>query len=269
MFLNKCDLKNNILKCDKCKKPLDEYCQPKFLPCFKTICTICEMNIHKEAINKRFKCGVCLKDHFIPDDGFALNDKIYDLIAAEPMEISRGNEYERLQENLDKVIPITKLLCSDYENGHDIIKEYCNEQIRLIQLSTENKIEKINKLSDELIAFVREYEKKCIESYSTKNKSIKEEINKIIQDANIFVNEKQAYLQQLKTDDDEIKVFNKTSEDLQAALNEKSKKLKNSIFNNRLINFLSNTKEINKYELGNFDYEKLNEPSVFYLLIYI
>ena len=69
--------------------------------------------------------------------------------------------------------------------------------------------------------------------------------------------------------DDEIKVFNKTSEDLQAALNEKSKKLKNSIFNNRLINFLSNTKEINKYELGNFDYEKLNEPSVFYLLIYI
>jgi hypothetical protein len=31
-------------------------------------------------------------------------------------------------------------------------------KIRLIQLSAENKIEKINKLSDELIAFVKEYE---------------------------------------------------------------------------------------------------------------
>ena len=87
---------------------------------------------------------------------------------------------------------------------------------------------------------------------------IKEDINKIIQEANTFLNEKQAYLQQLKTDDDEIKVFNKTSEDLQAALNEKSKKLKNSIFNNRLINFLSNTKEINKYE-ENLNREESNK----------
>ncbi len=31
-------------------------------------------------------------------------------------------------------------------------------KIRLIQLSAENKIEKINKLSDELIGFVKEYE---------------------------------------------------------------------------------------------------------------
>ena len=158
---------------------------------------------------------------------------------------------------------IIQLLWSDCENGNDIIREYCNEHIRLIQLSTENKIEQINKLSDELIAFVREYERTCIESYSNKNKSvIKEDINKIINEANIFLNEKQAYLQQLITDDDEIKVFNKASEDLQINLNKKSEKLKSLIFNEKLIKFVSNTKEINKYALGNFDYERLREPSV-------
>ena len=94
MFLYKSDLNNKILKCDKCKEPFDAYCQPKFLPCFKTICTTCKLTIHKEAINKWFKCGVCTNDHYIPDDGFILNEKIYDLITAEPMEISRGENYD-------------------------------------------------------------------------------------------------------------------------------------------------------------------------------
>ena len=95
---------------------------------------------------------------------------------------------------MNKLRSKIQLLWSDCENGNDIIREYCNEQIRLIQLSTENKIEQINKLSDELIAFVREYERTCIESYSSKNKSIiNEDINKIINEANTFINEKQAY----------------------------------------------------------------------------
>ena len=164
---------------------------------------------------------------------------------------------------MNKLRSKIQLLWSDCENGNDIIREYCNEQIRLIQLSTENKIEQINKLSDELIAFVREYERTCIESYSSKNKSIiNEDINKIINEANTFINEKQAYLQQLKTNDDEIKVINKTSNELQIALNKKSEKLKSLIFNEKKIKFLTNTKEINKYELGNFDYKHLREPSV-------
>lgn len=137
-------------------------------------------------------------------------------------------------------------------------------------MSTENKIEQINKLSDELIAFVKEYEKTCIESYQDKNKSIKEDINKIISDANTFLDEKQAYLNQNKIDDEEIKVFNNVSQELQSALNEKSNKLKSLIFNNKLIKFISNTKEINKFELGNYDYECLEYKSVFiffYLLL--
>ena len=42
------------MNCDQCKKPFDEYDQPKYLPCSKTKCTKCEFIIEKEAINKQF-----------------------------------------------------------------------------------------------------------------------------------------------------------------------------------------------------------------------
>ncbi len=42
------------------------------------------VKIEKEAINKEFKCFVCLTDHLIPDDGFVLNKKICSLILTEP-----------------------------------------------------------------------------------------------------------------------------------------------------------------------------------------
>lgn len=133
------------------------------------------------------------------------------------MEISRSNECEHLKKNQNKILSTTNLLRHDCENDTiitDIFREYFNEQIKLIQLSTENKLEQINKLNDVLIAFVKDYERSCIEYYLNKNKSsIKEDINKIIQEANTFLNEKQTYLQQYQIDDEEIKRFNKESED--------------------------------------------------------
>ena len=174
MFLNKFDLKNNILKCDKCKAPFDEYCQPKFLPCFKTICTTCELTIQKEAINKRFKCEVCTNDHYIPDDGFVIDETKYALIKAEPMEISRGENYDKLNLNLNKLETLFRMLKDGSDNGIDKIKEHCDEQIRLIQLSTENRIEQINKLNDELIEIIRDFERKCIQSFLNRSNEIKQ-----------------------------------------------------------------------------------------------
>jgi hypothetical protein len=63
-------------------------------------------------------------------------------------------------------------------------------------------------------------------------------------------------------------MFNKTSEDFQLALNKKSKQIKSLIFDNKLIEFLSNTKEFGKFELESFDYERLEEPTVFSFYYY-
>lgn len=255
-------LKNEVLKCDQCSMLFNEYDHPKFLPCHETICSNCAIKIEKEAINKKFKCNICLEDHYISNNGFKLNKTKFDLIKSEPIEISRGYEYERLQENLKKVETIANLLWFESENGIDIIKEHCNELIRFIQLSTEEKIEQINKLSDELILFIKDYEGKCTQSFLTRNESIKKSINKLINDSNIFLKEKQAYLQQFKINDEEIKVFNKMSEELQSALKIESINLNSLLFCNELIKFQSNTKEISKFELGNFDSSFINS-SVF------
>ena len=61
-------LRNEILICDQCNAPFNEYDETRFLPCLKTICTLCMFMIESEAINKKFVCKVCLKDHFIPDE---------------------------------------------------------------------------------------------------------------------------------------------------------------------------------------------------------
>jgi hypothetical protein len=267
MYLNKSDLKNNILKCDQCKVAFNDYDQPRFLPCHETVCATCVVKIESEAVNRKFKCGICMKDHCIPEEGFSINKKISELIIAEPMEISRGSEYEKFQESLKKVLSITQLLCYDCENGADIIRDYCDEQIRIIQLSTENRIEQINKLSDELIAFIKKYEKTCIESYSMKKQSIIEVSNRITNETTSYINEKQIYLKKKKLNDEEMKILTKTTDELQLALKQKSKKLKNSIFNNKLIKFQSNNDKFNQYVIGNFDYEQLS-ASVFNFLFF-
>lgn len=56
---------NDILKCDKCKIPFSSYDQPKSLACGETICSACSVEIEKEAINKKFKCILCLEEHTI------------------------------------------------------------------------------------------------------------------------------------------------------------------------------------------------------------
>ena len=256
-------LRNEILICDQCNAPFNEYDETRFLPCLKTICTLCMFMIESEAINKKFVCKVCLKDHFIPDDKFPLNDKINALIKTELIEISRGKEYEQLKINLDKINSLEKLLLFDLDNGIEIIQEHCMEQIRLIQLSTENKIEQINKLNNELIEVIKKYEKKCIQSFLNRNDSIKIVMNKIISETDIFLKEKQAYLQQYKIDDDEMKKFNNKSEELKSALTKERIKLNDLIFGNELIHFKTSSKEICELTIGYIDYELLTKlPTV-------
>ena len=65
-------LQNEILRCDECKESFDSYDQPRILPCGETICSTCLLKIEKRAMSKRFKCSLCLADHYIPDNGLHL-----------------------------------------------------------------------------------------------------------------------------------------------------------------------------------------------------
>ena len=150
------------------------------------------------------------------------------------------------------------MLKNGCENGIEKIKEHCDEQIRLIQLSTENRIEQINKLNDELIEIIRDFERKCIQSFLNRSDQIKQSLDKLIGDAAYFVKEKKEYLNEFKIDDEEIKAFNKQTLVLQESLNKESIKINSLVFNNEILEFLSNTNEINQSFLGDIVYETSN-----------
>ena len=120
-------------------------------------------------------------------------------------------------------------------------------------------------LNEEFIQIVKDYEIKCIQSLSNKNETIviKEQMIKLIDEANLFSIEKQAYLDELKINDAEMKQFNQKSEEIQLKLSNELTKLNNLIFDNKLIKFLSNTNEMNKFEIGIIDFEQLGETTVF------
>ena len=60
-----------------------------------------------------------------------------------------------------------------------------------------------------------------------------------------------------------MKQFNQKSEEIQLKLSNELTKLNNLIFDNKLIKFLSNTNEMNKFEIGIIDFEQLGETTVF------
>ncbi len=244
----------NLLKCSQCCEKFDDYEQPKSLPCGKIICSVCMVKIEKEAIDNKFKC-ICLKIHQIPEDGFGINELANQLIKAKAKEIWRGEQYEQLKINLKKLKSIKIDLSFDLCTGSDKIKEHCNEQRRLVQLAYENKIQELNTIIEKLMAEIDKFEMECKQSYSNLDDSFKDKVNRLINEAKSFLDEKQEYLKQMQLDEDEIIRINKISEDFQIELQKELTNLKKKIFGKKLIIFNSNLCKISPKTLGQMDYE--------------
>jgi hypothetical protein len=255
MFFEETYIKN-LLKCNKCNEKFNDYEKPRSLPCGKIICSSCSDKVEKEAVQSKFKC-ICLNEHQISKEGFGINELALDLLTSKAKEMWRGKRYEQLKINIQKIEALTRELKCDFENGSDKIKEHCNEQRSLVQLATENTIEELNKINEELITQIDNFEIECIKCYSVIDNSFKEKLNRLIDEAKSFLNEKQEYLKQIQLDEDELKTFNNLSANLQIDLNKELKDLKSKIFGHKLIRFNSNSNKINSSILGFIDYEKL------------
>ena len=96
-------------------------------------------------------------------------------------KIYRGEDYETLELNLKSIQETLDEITFDVENSDLKVKEHCAELRRLVQLSTEKKIEQINRQNELLIMEIDDYETKCIQqidknaisSNITENKEIK------------------------------------------------------------------------------------------------
>lgn len=130
--------------------------------------------------------------------------------------ISISKEHDQFQLNLRKLDSLARWIIVDTDFCINLIQEHFTEQIRLVQLSTENKIDKINNLNDKLIEAFKNYEKKCIESFLSRNESINKKMNTVLKEVDCFLKDKQVYLNQNNINDEEQKILNKESENMQS-----------------------------------------------------
>jgi len=83
-------------------------------------------------------------------------------------------------------------------------------------------------------------------------------LDTLIEEVNIFSSQKKTFLQQFNIDEEEIKNFNKMSQDLHKKLNQKTIQLNGLIFSDKKIKIRPNIKEIEKSIICDINYENLS-----------
>jgi hypothetical protein len=217
--------------------------------------------MQKNALKNKFKCDSCQDEHLIPETGFILNKTLSEFTKIQPKDVFRSKECEKFKQNLNKIECLASQLAFDFENGVDKIKDHCTEQRRLVQLSTEKRIEEINKINQFLIEQIDLYETEWIQNYSNKKRELQVNINETCDEAKRFLNEKKNYLKDYQIKDEEIKEFDEACEILKTELNQELKLINREIFNDKLIKFDSCIASLNEKIIGNLQYEKF-EPIV-------
>ena len=141
-------------------------------------------------------------------------------------------------------------------NGNDKIKYHCSELKRLVQLSTEQKIIDLNNLNEVLVKRIDNYEKECTLRYSNCN-LYKSPLNELINESNLFLNEKRNYLQQYEINENDIIQSNQILNRLKASIEDQLLNVKSILFNNNLMEFEMNKTKIDENKIGIFYFNKL------------
>jgi len=240
----------DLLKCEHCLQPYDEYYQPKMLHCCgKTICNTCVELIEKQIKNNKYKCIACSEIDTMPKNGFQVNRAVAKLIEKQPKEISRGPEAEKLKQNISDLEVIVKKFIFEIENGEYLITEDCRELRRQVQLAKEEKIEEINKHYDTLILKIDNYEEKCKSKYKEMNYS-KQKGKELIKLVNESIQQQNAYLRKLKIDDKVTIKYNQKMDEMKIQIEKERKNIKKSMFGNQIMKFEANKTKIDEEILG-------------------
>ena len=244
-----------LLNCELCLKPYDIYYEPKMLPCCgKTICNTCVTLIEKQVKENKFICIACKEEDTMPKNGFQINRTVVKLIEKQPKEISRGQEADKLKQNLFDLEQLVNKLDFEMKNGEYLITEDCRELRRQVQLAKEEKVYKINKHCESLLQKIDVYEERCLSKNNkdkyTENNYSKKRANELIKLVNESVPKQNAYLKQLKIVDKETIACNQKMDELKALIEKERKNVKRSIFDDQIMKFEANTTPIDEEFLG-------------------
>lgn len=163
---------NDYSNCENCFEVLLD---SQVLPCGIRLCNDCKHYISQ----KRFKCSNC--DSFHPV-GLKQNSITSVSINSEPKSPTTSLSHKRkrkvskqiLEQNkqLNEIESKVKALRATFLNGDDLIKEYCSELIRQVQLVKEEKMLQIEDSANRMLTQISDFELKSLETFSLVNSEI-------------------------------------------------------------------------------------------------
>jgi len=115
-------------------------------------------------------------------------------------------------------------------------------------------MQELNDLNEAFIKQIDDYEEDCIKQNKKANKATKDKIEKLITEANNFINEKESYLNKLEVDETEIGSFDVLAEDLESKLDQEINNCKALAFGIELIEYDSDSSET---LIGSINYERI------------
>lgn len=242
-----------LLKCNLCKYSFDVYDAPVILLCGKSICLNCfHKQDEKSKIKTIFKCMACNNEHKMLEN-LIQNEFVIELFSIKPIELQRNKECNELKLNLKKLEDIVKELDFLSENGDFTIRDYCDEQRRQVQLSSEmqqlnNELNDSENIEEDqfykiLIDIIDDYENECIKTYSNK-KDLKMQIKEMTKETCKFIEKTELYLSDYDIDDNQIEISNELCASIIVELNQELENIKGELFNNEMIKYNSNINTI-------------------------
>jgi hypothetical protein len=227
------------LKCPKC---LNEFNDPRFLPCGDSACNSCIISFLNDKQND-FNCFICNESHSVPINGFAISKTIAKIIKLKN-ENSNSNLALSKQSLNDFSIKmdVIKSTINELEqmmtNKKSIIEEYFNFIRNDIELATESVVSSIYQQSSQLEQQINEIEKEII---SINDSNYELHFNNFIKDTTEIFNDYQAKLSALNWDNDKS-LHNDTIIIAQHLnrIKEEVCEVKNQLFNSKRFKFNQN-----------------------------
>jgi hypothetical protein len=146
---------DEYLTCNICKKC---YCEPVVLPCGKNVCKAHLDHIFHKTNGKIFECNYCNKHHEIPESGFIINEDlmgVLDVYYKSDQKRKEANDLiSKFEQNIKEIDRIS-------ENPESFIIDYITCTRIKIKLEKDRLLTKINKISDEMLEQLENYEVEC------------------------------------------------------------------------------------------------------------
>ena len=229
-------------------------------------------------VNDLFQCQICSNKHHFPREGLffinsinlfdliklflqkglATNLVIQNLLLLKPIEISRTKSVNSFKITLKSLRLKLDRYKSDLSNGKDRIQEYCIDLRTDINLCTELIIERINKLSDELLKEINDYEKECVSTFENKNKK---DLIEMIQTIEDFYLKWNCDVNKFDISDHTFNEANQTGLKVISQIEDELSNLDEFIFDGNRLKFVRNPIKIESDFLGSLVTEKTSFQS--------